>query len=450
MPEKRNGTGRSLRWRLSRTKLARTLRAIRRIPENARAVIDTGLFDAEWYRFKYQSVLSASIDPVWHYVSLGAHLDPNPLFDTRWYIARRPDTAPPATIPLLHYLRYGAEEGMDPNPGFNGWAYCRRYPDVGQSGMTPLEHYLRIGISEGRNPRLSPSWPRGPGAQHVRCRVSPDSRSPTGDNPAKTPAQQRRVCIFSHFDASGRILPYVQRYLSALRACGFEVYLVSTAQALDPADKSGVEAMGVAVHLRQNIGLDFGSWQWALRHVISTADVDWLLLANDSVFGPLFPIDELIESGISARSDFWGMTDSHQSAWHVQSYFICLSGDVVRSAAFRMVFDQDFNSQPKRWIIDNGEIFLSQALLSAGYRGHAMCALERIDQRRPPVASNPSHFEWDLLIARFGCPFVKRELLARNPAGIEGVENWKSFLERYTRYDTDLIVEGLRGLPGPK
>jgi lipopolysaccharide biosynthesis protein len=142
--------------------------------------------------------------------------------------------------------------------------------------------------------------------------------------------------------------------------------LVSTAPFLDQTDSKILANMNISVHVRENVGLDFG---WALRHVISLDQVDWLLLANDSVFGPIFDLASIFSAQISAGPDFWGITDSYQHAWHVQSYFVCLRGDVVRSASFREVFAQDFTRSRKQTIVDDGEIFLSQALGSAGYKG---------------------------------------------------------------------------------
>lgn len=65
-----------------------------------------------------------------------------------------------------------------------------------------------------------------------------------------------------------------QRYLSELGRCGFEIHLVSTSSNLSASDRRKVEREGVRVHCRENAGMDFASWQWALRHVVPLAEVD--------------------------------------------------------------------------------------------------------------------------------------------------------------------------------
>lgn len=388
----------------------------------------SGLFDSVWYRVNNSDSfrpahawsLSRSMDPAWHHVSVGRLLDPNPFFDTEWYVTKLPEAARRGNVPLLHYLAQGAGEGLDPNPDFSSVDYFRRYPDAHASGLTALEHYMLLGAKEGRDPRHEMT-----------------SRPKRSGN-------LRRVCVFSHFDAAGRILPYVRRYLSELSKCGFELHLVSTSPNLSASDRGKVEREGVRVYCRENVGMDFASWQWALHHVVLLPNVDWLLLANDSVFGPIFDLEPVFGSQFAENPDFWGMTDSYEVAWHLQSYFLCFRGDVARSEAFRKVFAADFATLNKQSIIQSGEISLSQSLLRSGFRGNAVCPSNRLRKFSNFGPCNATHFYWDELIARLRCPFIKRELIRDNPMKLASVGYWKGFLERYTAYDTSLISDAIR------
>jgi hypothetical protein len=104
------------------------LAKIRKIRPDVRAVAGSRLFDADWYRPQNARGLSRWMNPIWHYVCFGRHLDPNPLFDTDWYVAQRPDAAPRAAVPLLHFLEAGARDGADPSPHFSSWWYFRHCP----------------------------------------------------------------------------------------------------------------------------------------------------------------------------------------------------------------------------------------------------------------------------------------------------------------------------------
>ena len=72
------------------------------------------------------------------------------LFDAAWYRQRYQDVAASGIDPVDHYLEHGAGEGRDPGPRFNTSAYLRSYPGIHASGINPLVHYLTHGFREGR------------------------------------------------------------------------------------------------------------------------------------------------------------------------------------------------------------------------------------------------------------------------------------------------------------
>jgi hypothetical protein len=74
------------------------------------------------------------------------------MFDASWYVAQYPDVARANLEPMRHYLVLGAAEGRDPHPLFDTSWYLDRYPDVGHAGMNPLVHYILRGAMEGRHP----------------------------------------------------------------------------------------------------------------------------------------------------------------------------------------------------------------------------------------------------------------------------------------------------------
>ncbi len=77
----------------------------------------------------------------------------SPLFDSKWYYAQYRDIAAANLDPIDHYLRVGAAEGRNPGPNFDGNWYLDEYPDVVAAGYNPLVHYLQHGIEEKREIR---------------------------------------------------------------------------------------------------------------------------------------------------------------------------------------------------------------------------------------------------------------------------------------------------------
>ncbi len=113
------------------------------------------LFDVAYYRgHGIQDVAAAGVNPLLHFITVGAFegRNPHPLFDTTFYLRKYRDVATSRVNPLGHYLKHGAAEGRQPHPLFDPVFYLERYPDVRNAGTKPLVHYCLYGAAEGRQP----------------------------------------------------------------------------------------------------------------------------------------------------------------------------------------------------------------------------------------------------------------------------------------------------------
>jgi len=110
------------------------------------------VFDADFYAKAYADVAASGVNPLWHFVTVGAFegCNPNPLFDTSFYLGQCAN--PPRIDALSDYLQRGCAKGLRPHPLFDSVYYLRRYPEVQRARMNPLVHYLLHGFSEGRKP----------------------------------------------------------------------------------------------------------------------------------------------------------------------------------------------------------------------------------------------------------------------------------------------------------
>ena len=77
------------------------------------------------------------------------------LFDENYYLAHNPDVTQTGIEPLDHFIRHGGFEARKPHPDFDPEYYLDHNPDVKEAGMNPLVHYLLYGKREGR--QISPS-----------------------------------------------------------------------------------------------------------------------------------------------------------------------------------------------------------------------------------------------------------------------------------------------------
>lgn len=268
-----------------------------------------------------------------------------------------------------------------------------------------------------------------------------------------------RWLVYSHYDKDGRIHDYSLSLLREVSRHGFRVLIISTSDFL--IDSSIHDSSGVAhaIFTRENIGYDFYSYKLGIDYIHQQQhDAFQILLANDSMFGPVCSLDYFINE--STTHHIYGVTDSFECSYHCQSYFLSIRGDAFGAHGFRR-FWEEIQPRPiscaedKLRLIEETEIKLSQialreglsigsqfsfiSLLSDGFRYHLeslKVASSIPESKVKPFASptNPSHIYWDDLIER-GCPFIKRELLLKNPFGVD-ILNWPG---RVSRRSTEVL-----------
>ncbi|HTW28270.1 MAG TPA: rhamnan synthesis F family protein [Acetobacteraceae bacterium] len=283
-----------------------------------------------------------------------------------------------------------------------------------------------------------------------------------------------KVVVFVHFDRAGAVREYAMIYLRAFAEAGFSIVFVTNSGRLQPAAMSALQQICACVLVRRNVGYDFGAWREGFAHLaLPRPDTELVVMANDSVYGPLRPLDDLLAQIDFERADVWGLTESWQSRFHLQSYFLAFRPEVLASEAWRRFWTAVRPAPSKHWIIHRNEIGLTQALIRAGFRVQSVWPYTRLLQvvdpeltdgepSRDPVQQvrrdharrireamvrqvpmNPTSDLWrQLLLAGF--PFIKRELLRSNPTQVPDVAEWQDLVERLLQADPGPIERDLQ------
>lgn len=260
-----------------------------------------------------------------------------------------------------------------------------------------------------------------------------------------SPKQQRKLALLAHFDVHGRIDEYVLGYIRELVACGFDVALVSTCAHLEPRDLEEVRKLCCVVATRTNRGIDFGSWKVGLKAVTDWQTYERLLLVNDSVFGPLFPLAPVLAKAEALKVGLVGLTDSHEFTFHLQSYFLLFN--LERHGVASFVADY-FNRLRLLGVKQNAiwayEVQLAPRAAAAGVTWRALFPSAEQPRFMAGAPYNATHDAWDTLISTHHFPFLKRELLTRNPKRMGNVATWPQVLAHAgSPYDARLISDYL-------
>jgi lipopolysaccharide biosynthesis protein len=238
----------------------------------------------------------------------------------------------------------------------------------------------------------------------------------------------RDFCLFAHFDKDDKVDDYVLRYLERIRELNFSIVFVSTAR-LPPSAVDRLRSHCFDVILRENVGLDFGSWAAGLAKHNAAID-GRLLLANDSVYGPIGSLSAAVDRLTSRPVDFYGFVESIEIAPHLQSWFLLFEQAVVRHPAFSAILSRSYSAMSKRQIIFQGEVDLSRRLAGNGFRYNALYRSSQASPVERCLLGNPSHFLWRELLFDQGIPFLKVELLRDNPLGLEDAETILAAVQR--------------------
>ena len=285
------------------------------------------------------------------------------------------------------------------------------------------------------------------------------ARWPDGDIPLGP-----RVCVFAHWDGAGDVRPHVMHHVRSLVGAGFSVVFVTNAGFLRPEALEALKLVCAAIFIRRNIGYDFGAWREGLELIgLPRPDTTLVAIANDSVYGPVRSLADLLAAVDFNAADIWGCTDTWQSRYHLQSYMMMFSPRVISSEAWRVFWAGVVPTWSKHWLVRLYEIGLTQTMLKAGFtcravwpykslisdldldllndkkidesedgpnlndpiiqarRRHVLRLREAVALRTP---LNPTSDLWrQLLRARF--PFIKRELLRDNPTKVPDVVEWR-------------------------
>ncbi len=303
--------------------------------------------------------------------------------------------------------------------------------------------------------------------RHHIVRMWPDGRIELTDS----------VALFTHFDRRGRLGDHVVAYVRALHESGFSVVFVSNSGHLHQDSLELLQPFCRAIIVRRNVGYDFG----AIREVLDLLDLprvetERLLIANDSVYGPLLPITDMMNRVDFDVADVWGTTESWQYRYHLQSYFLLAGRRAMNSPAWQSFWRGVRQVSSKQWVVARYEVGLTQRLLKAGLRCQSLWPyldlLRDVINASPAEASeasksdpihqmrvqanqrlrsavaqrtalNPTSDLWrQLLLAGF--PFLKVELLRRNPTQVPDVADWIAVVAEMPGADTTTIERDLQ------
>lgn len=245
----------------------------------------------------------------------------------------------------------------------------------------------------------------------------------------------KRLCLFAGYDSKGVIHDYVVYYLRELSSYA-DIYYMSD------NEFSSQEYEKIRSYVKYYNGYhhskyDFGSWQELINHIgmEKISEYDELILANDSVFGPLYSFNDLFRRLENDKNwDICGIDrayDKNIDAWYISSYFMIFK----KEAFLNEIFINHFKNIPEKvnfeYAVNKLEHPLMKKFYSKGYK--VKCLI---------VSDSRLYHDWRNFIKR-GIPFLKKKIFDINMYIPCKTFGWRKFLLEESSYSVSLIDDYL-------
>ena len=269
------------------------------------------------------------------------------------------------------------------------------------------------------------------------------------------------VALVSTFRPPGCASDALLTLLDGLVTASFVVCVIDTSASI-PSDARSFDLW----IRRTNHGLDFASWHTGLEFFGDLqSSAKQILLVNDSCYGPFAPLKDVLLAASSLSHQVVSLTDGWMGGHHLQSNFLLFKEEIVRANFLANFFaGYDFPIR-KNDIVKFGEIALSRHLREASvdygaifpYQNLSNKFIQKVSQKSPSPLDevesiesewdvdvlkrlltgeplNTTHCFWEILIEE-GFPFLKRDLLTKNPMGCPSIRRAGSLLRSRFGYE---------------
>ncbi|MDD2780471.1 rhamnan synthesis F family protein [Sulfuricurvum sp.] len=258
-----------------------------------------------------------------------------------------------------------------------------------------------------------------------------------------------KLCIYSHFDPDGIIDAYVIFALRSMKKMGYAIVFVTTSEKIAYREINKVRRYVKVLVVKKNIGYDFMSWKAGLYAVGDYTKYKQIIHMNDSIFYPLSNPKKMFDSMKKRRLDFWGLADSYNIQYHIQSYFWVFEQKIVKSYFYNLFWNTCRVIENKQKIIDSYELECAKKAIKAGFTVGGFVEFDKLlesvskkfnDVEKKLFAQvNPAYYLWDTMIEIHDAPFLKKNILLRTHSDYNPESSmWHLFVNQYT-YNPSLI-----------
>jgi len=271
----------------------------------------------------------------------------------------------------------------------------------------------------------------------------------------------KRAAIFVFYDKAGVCDDYVAYYLGEIKKVCERLVVVSNGSLTPEALDRFLEYTGQGdLVVRENKGFDAWGYRAGLMHIgfEALAEYDEVLIANDTVFGPVYPLTGIFDEMEQKEDlDFWGMTQ-HPSyekedlvtrnnpygyaPEHLQTYFIVFRKSLLQAEVFERFWTKLLPIEEYEEAVGKFETIMTKMFSDEGFSWDSFVHVKDIATDDPNFTLYcPATMLRDHRFPFLKCRVFKQDTLTLN-AGDQPRDAF-DYIKYNTNYDTDLILQSV-------
>ena len=268
-----------------------------------------------------------------------------------------------------------------------------------------------------------------------------------------------RLAIFFFYDRDGIVDDYIPYLLSGLKNEISELLVVCNGE-LNPEGRAKFEKLTPNILVRRNEGFDVWAYKEGLAHYgwDRLEAYDEVILMNYTIFGPLYPFEEMFREMNRRDVDFWGITKHHKVDFdcfhtckygyipeHIQSNFLVIRKSLMKSPEYHRLWDSMPMIHSYAESVGLYEAVFTKEFREKGFKADVYINTDDLEgYTRYPLMM----MSYELVKNR-RCPIIKRKSFSQNYYDIltDTVGNCTvdtfEYIQKYLDYDTDLIWDSI-------
>lgn len=248
-----------------------------------------------------------------------------------------------------------------------------------------------------------------------------------------------RIMVVSVTTLSDNWPRFFINYLNCLQSFFSAVYVVSSA----PISECVIKSFGWVRFATEIEGDDCEHWKYALNLLPYREKTDGttIFFSNDTFYGPIFNLDNLIDKMCCSEYELCGLTNQYHYLYDKKTQFVHTYFFSIKQSVIPYFIELSFD-----YPIQNKDEYISEYFTSKGIKvGVIYNIADELNGEgvpEPSILTRPQ-----LLIDKYNIPFLPRYIFAMPTDELQlfsdGFERFEllAYLKKHTNYPTEYIIE---------